>query len=170
MSSSPLAWLVPFPFDTDDREPVFVFRMFGDTFGLYLPSVIFWMQVLGVVFLQAILRAILSIWTYQYVIKNKSSTHYLVGFGIIIPFWIVLPSFELQVLDIQNKLINFCLAAIIPTMAIFQTTEGMKRALQCNAMKMYHKLTNSLLQQCLIVFQRMRPSPLLPMHSTVHLQ
>jgi hypothetical protein len=47
-----------------------------------------------------------------------------VGYLVVIPLWLILPGFQLRLLQIQNKVISFCLAGIIPTLNIFHTTEG----------------------------------------------
>lgn len=125
--SSPLAWMLPYKLDTDDREPVIV--VWAGTFvGLYIPSIFFWIQVLMSVGLQSILSALFSVVTYTQIIDKQHHTNtrnYMLGFGVLIPLWLVLPRWQLQVFGIQNMVINFCLSGIIPTLNIFHTMEGM---------------------------------------------
>jgi len=123
-SASPLAWMLPYKLDTDDREPVFV--VWAGTFlGIYAPSIAFWVEVLTSVALQSILSAVLSIWTYTQIIQQPPSyTRFLIGYGVLIPLWVWLPRLQLQLFGIQNMVINFCLSGIIPTLNIFHTLEG----------------------------------------------
>ena len=122
-SEAPLGWLVPFQLDTDDREPILVIA--AGTFGVYAPSIVFWLQVFLLVALQCILSAMLSIWTYTLIIQQPTSfSRFLIGYGILIPLWLFLPKLQLQVFGIHNMLINFCLSGIIPTLNIFHTMEG----------------------------------------------
>jgi hypothetical protein len=123
IDTSPLGWMVPFKLDTDDREPVLVIAV--ASFGVYAPSIAFWLQVLLLVAMQSLISAILSIWTYIMIIqKPKSFSRFLIGYGILIPLWLFLPRFQLQVFGITNMVINFCLSGIIPTLNIFHTMEG----------------------------------------------
>jgi ABC-type spermidine/putrescine transport system permease subunit I len=119
--SSPLSWFVPYKLDTDDREPLFVV---GGVFGVFAPSLVFWVQVLGVVLLQAFFCALLSIPTYLFIVKNKSRWRYAVGYLVLIPLWLILPGLQLRLLQIHNKVVNFCLSGLIPTLSIFHTMEG----------------------------------------------
>jgi hypothetical protein len=119
--SFPLSWFVLYKLDTDDREALFVV---GDVFGVFAPSLVFWVQVMGVVMLQALLSALLSIPTYLFIVKNKSRWRYAVGYLVVIPLWLILPGFQLRLLQIHNKVVNFCLSGIIPTLSIFHTMEG----------------------------------------------
>lgn len=130
LHTSPLAWLLPFKLVTDDREPVLTITFMGGAFiGIYIPSVAFWLQVLISIALQCILSALLSIWTFVYIIqprqKEKTTfSHFLIGYGFLIPLWLVLPRLQLHAFGIHNMVINFCLSGIIPTLNIFHTMEG----------------------------------------------
>jgi hypothetical protein len=122
--SSSLSLIVSYKLDTDDREPLFVLGSTTRTWGVCVPSIFFWIQVLGVVLLQALVSALFSIAIYQFIVKNKSRWRFAVGYLVVIPLWLVIPGFQLRRLQIQNKVINFSLAGIIPTLNIFHTMEG----------------------------------------------
>jgi hypothetical protein len=48
----------------------------------------------------------------------------LLGFGVLLPFWIVFPTILFQFLGIRNFLFKFVIGVITPTLSIFRTTEG----------------------------------------------
>jgi len=127
IESSPLAWMLPFTLNADDREPVFVVRAPGTFLGLYIPSVAFWLQVFISISLQSILSALVSIVTYTQIIQKPGSSRYtyLLGYGVLIPLWIIVPRWQLHLFGVENMVINFCLSGIIPTLNIFHTMEAM---------------------------------------------
>jgi hypothetical protein len=129
IESSPLAWMLPFTLNADDREPVFVVRAPGTFLGLYVPSVAFWLQVFISISLQSILSALVSIVTYTQIIQKPGSSRYtyLLGYGVLIPLWIIVPRWQLHLFGVENMVINFCLSGIIPTLNIFHTMEGASR-------------------------------------------
>ena len=47
----------------------------------------------------------------------------MIGFGILIPLWSTFPFQLIKILDIRNKIIKFGVAAVIPVLGIFKTTE-----------------------------------------------
>eukprot|EP00527_Entomoneis_sp_CCMP2396_P009259 CAMPEP_0198138272 /NCGR_PEP_ID=MMETSP1443-20131203/1695_1 /TAXON_ID=186043 /ORGANISM="Entomoneis sp., Strain CCMP2396" /LENGTH=333 /DNA_ID=CAMNT_0043799983 /DNA_START=271 /DNA_END=1272 /DNA_ORIENTATION=+ len=51
-------------------------------------------------------------------------TAYLFGFGLFVPFWILVPPAVVQSLQIQNKMFTFCLSVIPSTTSFFRTTEA----------------------------------------------
>jgi hypothetical protein len=129
IESSPLAWMLPFKLTADDREPVFVVWAPGTFLGLYIPSVAFWLQVFISVSLQSILSALISIVTYTQIIQKPGSSRYLLGYGVLIPLWIIVPRWQLHLFGVENMVINFCLSGIIPTLNIFHTMEGASEGL-----------------------------------------
>jgi hypothetical protein len=79
-------------------------------------------QAMGAI---CVLAGLLSFVTYKHIVLKQGSTiSYLIGFGFLIPLWIVLPFHLIEVLDLRNKVIKFAVAAVVPTLAIFKTTEG----------------------------------------------
>ena len=71
------------------------------------------------------MSGLLSIITYNYIVqKQGSSSSYMIGFGILIPLWSTFPFQLIKILDIRNKIIKFGVAAVIPVLGIFKTTEG----------------------------------------------
>lgn len=62
---------------------------------------------------------------YQVLPNKKTTTAYLIGYGLIIPFWLWFPSTVIAFLDIRNKVFRFCVAAVTPSLCVFRTTEAM---------------------------------------------
>jgi len=76
-------------------------------------------------FFEGLTAAVFSQLVYRYIIPNKrSTTAYLIGYGFIIPFWLIFPSRVLEYLDVRNKIFRFCIAAVTPALSVFRTTEG----------------------------------------------
>lgn len=48
----------------------------------------------------------------------------MIGYGFIIPFWLMFPSVVVDFLDVRNKVFRFCIAAVTPSLCVFRTTEG----------------------------------------------
>ncbi len=65
--------------------------------------------------------------TYTIIIPHRRSfLSSFVGFGIVIPLCVVyFPFWILNLLDVRNKLIRFCMSAIYPVLTLFHTTEAM---------------------------------------------
>lgn len=122
-----LSWLVPYKLDNvNDRGAPLV--VVFDDFGLYGPSVVFWMEVMGIVLLQSFLAAMIAVFlSSPHIVSSRAKrwTKYIVGYGVVIPLWLLLPRYQLQSLDIRNMVMNFCLSGIIPTLQIFHTMEAM---------------------------------------------
>jgi hypothetical protein len=55
---------------------------------------------------------------------SSPSTNFLLGFGVILPFWLILPSYQLQLLNVRSRVMRFIIGAIVPTLSLFRTLEG----------------------------------------------
>jgi hypothetical protein len=55
--------------------------------------------------------------------KEDTSVAYLVGYGLIIPFWVIVPMYAIQTFQITNKVFRFIMGAV-PSLAMFRTMEG----------------------------------------------
>ena len=57
--------------------------------------------------------------------KQKHDTHaaYLLGYGVIIPFWILSPLYLIRAFGMTNTVFRFVMGTI-PTLALFRTLEG----------------------------------------------
>ena len=70
---------------------------------------------------------VMSILVYKIVIPHRGSIiSFGVGFGVVIPLCLgYVPFYVLQLYDIQNLLIRFCIGAIFPVLTMFRTVEGL---------------------------------------------
>jgi uncharacterized membrane protein YciS (DUF1049 family) len=66
-----------------------------------------------------IFKYILSPTTY----RNSSLACCLLGYGIIVPFWIFVPVYAVKTLNIRNKVFRFVFGTV-PTLSFFRTFEG----------------------------------------------
>jgi hypothetical protein len=57
--------------------------------------------------------------------KQESNFAYLLGYGAILPFWLVAPWYWIHLFDIRNDVIKFAAFMTVPTLVIFRTTAGM---------------------------------------------
>jgi hypothetical protein len=57
--------------------------------------------------------------------KQESSFAYLLGYGAIVPFWLVAPWYWIHLFGIRNNIIIFAAFLSVPTLVIFRTTAGM---------------------------------------------
>lgn len=120
-----LSWVIPFKLETDDRVPLVSMIIGGTPYGFYMPSIIFWIETLVAVSFMGLVGAMVGAITYKFIIQRQGTvTSYLLGFGVIIPFWVTFPYYGFQLFDLRNKFMKFCFGAIVPTLGIFHTTEG----------------------------------------------
>lgn len=74
---------------------------------------------------EAMVAVAFSVLVYKTIVRRQGSTlAYLVGFGLVIPFWVFFPSMVVDRMGVRNKLYRFCMAAVTPTLCVFRTTEG----------------------------------------------
>lgn len=74
---------------------------------------------------EAMVAVAFSVLVYKTIVRRQGSTlAYLVGFGLVIPFWVFFPSMVVDWMGVRNKLYRFCMAAVTPTLCVFRTTEG----------------------------------------------
>jgi len=72
-----------------------------------------------------ILAAGFSQLVYYCVIPNtRKAAAYMIGYGLIIPFWLWFPQEVIRYIDVRNKIFRFCIAAVTPSLCVFRTTEG----------------------------------------------
>ena len=57
--------------------------------------------------------------------KQESSLAYLLGYGTIVPFWLVAPWYWIHLFDIRNDMIKFAAFLSVPSLVVFRTTAGM---------------------------------------------
>jgi hypothetical protein len=98
------------------------------TYGLYLPSAIFWLEIVSCVLLQACVAVLVATGVYHTIIRQPpggSSLAYMTGFGMYIPLWFLLPYYTIDYLQFDNQLFRFTLLVVIPIVCAFRTSEAM---------------------------------------------
>jgi hypothetical protein len=111
----------------DLRDPLFTFSMHGgeQLYGFYFLSIPFWIQLLAIIFAEAMFATVVAMLFYQTVVRNQGTQKaYLIGYSFFLPFWMFAPKFAVEQLAIENKIFRFCICVITPTMSIFRTTEA----------------------------------------------
>lgn len=74
---------------------------------------------------EAMVAVAFSVLVYKTIVRKQGTTlAYLMGFGLVIPFWVFFPSMVVDWMGVRNKLYRFCMAAVTPTLCVFRTTEG----------------------------------------------
>ena len=99
-------------------------------FGILIPYVEFWIALAVTLLMGAIFSSCISVIMYYFIIlpqkqskknNNDSMTHFLVGFGIVMPICVVSPYLGLRYFGIKNKVMKFltgvvsCLYRIVMT-------------------------------------------------------
>jgi hypothetical protein len=77
--------------------------------------------------MEMFLAALTSLLIYTFIIKPKrydTTVSHLLGFGIILPFWIAFPVSIIRLFDIRNLIFKFMIGVIVPILSIFRSTEG----------------------------------------------
>lgn len=129
---------------TDDvRTPIWQFELQDSLkYGLYIPSIPFWVHLVLIVLLECLLVSVPSsiliyygiIRTIQKKVPSKPQRHnpsrtnflgYLLGWGVLLPAWVVLPPLAVSELGVTNSIMRFCLCVISPTISIFRILEAM---------------------------------------------
>ena len=120
-----LSWTMPYKFEVDERSPIFSFHVGDAEYGVYMFSIVWWVETLLMIIAMGLLAAFTGAIAYKFIIqKQGTSLAYLLGYGVILPFWLHVPHYGIELFDIRNKFMKFCFGAIIPTLGVFHTTEG----------------------------------------------
>ena len=135
----------PHSLTEDCRTPIWIFEISSvspSRYGLYIPSIPFWVHLLLLVLLECWIAAVPTAFLIYYgilrpirtQIPSKLRIHspsrtnvwgYTLGWGILLPAWIVLPPLVVTELGIANAIMRFCLCIITPTLSIFRILEAM---------------------------------------------
>ncbi|OEU19977.1 hypothetical protein FRACYDRAFT_181752 [Fragilariopsis cylindrus CCMP1102] len=95
-------------------------------YGFFLMSIGYWIELLILILITLIVAAFVGLILYYTIIQSKqtNTTHaYIVGWGLILPFWISYPVILLYFFDIRNCLFKFLVGCIAPVVCVFRTTE-----------------------------------------------
>jgi hypothetical protein len=98
----------------------------ANEYGFLLFSIGYWIELLILILITLIVAALVGSILYYTVIQSKqtNTTHaYIVGWGLILPFWISYPFILFYFFDIRNCLFKFLVGCIAPVVCFFRTTE-----------------------------------------------
>ena len=132
--------------ETDDRQPLFTFSVpssisssmvDGTTtttittktnteYGFLMLSFAYWTELLALLFIALSIAAVVGLFLYRTVIKPKQEgtmQAYVVGWGLVLPFWALWPFLIMGVIDIRNAMFKFVIGGIVPIVCFFRTTE-----------------------------------------------
>jgi hypothetical protein len=121
--------VLPHQAETDFRDPLFIFVYppgSDDIYGLYSLSPSFWMEMIWMLVLQALVAAVTAYFLYKTIVEPKradTSTALMIGWGIVIPLWIFWPVVMIRVLDIRNTIFKFVVGCVYPVVCLFRTLE-----------------------------------------------
>ena len=76
--------------------------------------------------LQATVAALTAYFLYKSIIEPKradTSTAFMIGWGVVIPLWIVWPVVMIQTLEIRNAIFKFVVGCVYPVVCLFRTLE-----------------------------------------------
>lgn len=111
--------------EEDIREPMITLSVGGGTFGVLPPSHSLWIQMSALLVLQSVLCNALAVLVYYFVIKRRgTATAFLVGYGCIIPFVMVMPNMFVGYLELKNACFMVCVAST-PILLVFRCLEAM---------------------------------------------
>jgi hypothetical protein len=116
-------------------------------YGLYGLSILFWIEMITTVTIECIVASVPTAIILYYAIilpqqqrKQQQQQHrlkqtttisrtsiipYIVGWCILLPIWIILPSPIITYFGVTNSILRFCLCGIAPTLSIFRILESM---------------------------------------------
>jgi len=119
----------------DDREPAWILSLppalsgGGEPIvrvGLLRPSLLYWLELLGLLLATLGVAALLGRALYRTVVRpGRAGTlpGHLIGFGAILPFWALWPVLVDRVVDLQNAFFRFLIGGIAPIVCTFRTVE-----------------------------------------------
>uniref|UniRef100_A0A7S4AI18 Wax synthase domain-containing protein n=1 Tax=Pseudo-nitzschia australis TaxID=44445 RepID=A0A7S4AI18_9STRA len=129
--------------ETDDRKPLFTFSIpsgivsgimvegTGKTeasrieFGFLMMSHFYWIELLACVIATMSMGAVVGLVLYHTVIKPKqegTSQAYMIGWGIVLPFWFFFSFLSVAMIDIRNFLFKFIMGCVT-VVCFFRTIE-----------------------------------------------
>jgi len=112
---------------SDLREPFYVLKFLNLRIGLLGISITYWISLLGFFLLTLFLAALIGLALYQTVVLTKTTNTlqaYLIGLGIVVPFWMMVwPLQFLKLVTLDNAIFRFLVGGIAPIVCAFRTIE-----------------------------------------------
>ena len=122
-----LASLFTNKLDRDTRTPVYTFSFPGvdASYGILSSTLGFWIQLTIFLLMQSAVRVLLACIIYKYIIQRRGTvTASLVGYGVVLPFVVIMPFYVIPLLGIRNTILMFSIAST-PTFVFFNCLEAM---------------------------------------------
>mmetsp|Transcript_6226 Transcript_6226/g.9572 ORF Transcript_6226/g.9572 Transcript_6226/m.9572 type:complete len:414 (+) Transcript_6226:34-1275(+) len=121
--------LLPHQVETEIRDPLFQFSLpyLDSIYAFYWVSSVFWLELLLFIILEAGFAIVCGWVIYTYIIEPKragTTFAYLIGYGSIVPFWILGSEYFIYILDVRNIFMRFCVGCIVPTKCLFNVSEA----------------------------------------------
>ena len=95
--------------------------------GFLFLSLSYWIELLVLLVATLSVAAGVGFFLYKTIIQPKQERTlqaYLIGWGLIVPFWISWPVWLLSVVDVRNAIFRFLVGGIAPIICCFRTTEA----------------------------------------------
>jgi len=111
-----------------DRLPVSSFTWGDNQFGIFLPSITFWLQLLLILFISGFFCSFVWATIFYFIIPNRNkhpARACFVAFGLLAPLTALIPIVVLEQLDITNKVLRFIGCSIIPVLTFFHISEAL---------------------------------------------
>ena len=109
----------------DDRVATAMFELFGQSFGVKLPDLLFWGYLFALLILQSVVIVFFALIIYKFIAQKRGSfSSYLVGYGILIPLVFQVPFWVLDWLEIENHVLKMSVLTV-PTAVTFRCLEAM---------------------------------------------
>jgi len=123
---------------SDYREPLLTFSLPAVlathlgvdptiVYGLFAPCNIYWIEILLFVCLSTVAAAVTAAIVYHFIVapkKSDTSTAFILGYGVLLPFWLGWPFFIFPLLDVRNLLLKFVVGGVVPTLMEFRLLEA----------------------------------------------
>jgi Membrane bound O-acyl transferase family len=123
MSQASFKW--PHAWETDERKPIFQFTVNNHSYDLFAPSAMVWTEMAGLTIIMLSWLALLSIPVYKYLVNNaRTTTAYLIGWGLLVPACMIVPTYIFDAIGVIHKYLRFILVLVSPT-SMFRTIEAM---------------------------------------------
>ena len=95
------------------------------TYAILSPNPYYWIQLTVLISIQSIIAILLAITIYKGIIQRRGSTFaYLLCWGFILPFAVILPFYLISFFDVRNRAVLVSTAAT-PTLVTFRCLEAL---------------------------------------------
>lgn len=107
--------------------PAGLAEYFAPRYAVYGFSLVYWVDLLSLLLLQVIIASVFGLVIYRVIIRPQdfeSLKTMMLVYGIIVPFWLVMPVYFLRIIGIRNLLMRFATGCLVPIVSMFRATEG----------------------------------------------